>query len=630
MRRIPLRLRLTLAFAVGMTAVMFVLGFVLHERFERDLTNGIDMELRSRAQVILAAIARQDPSVILVGGNLIDPDEAFAQVLSPAGRILDTSPGVARAPMLSAGELRSATHDPISVTTRVSGVDDPVRLLAVPTRAAGESLFVVVGSTLGDRNEALARLTLLLAVFGSTALVVLSLGGWLLAGAALQPVERMRQEASAISESELDRRLRLPPADDELSRLGSTLNAMLARLEEAFRREGRFLDQASHELRTPLAVLKMELDLAAAQATDAEEMRAALVSASVEADRLVRLAEDLLVLARIRGGRLPVRRVAVDLPDLIGNVCTAYEARARSAGSTMAWSCDADVVSVDPSRVRQAIEDLLDNALRHGSPPIDISAHAADGLLSIAVRDRGPGFPPEVLAGPFEPFGHASQEDRDEGMGRSGGAGMGLAIVRAVAEAHGGSVVLRNPASGGAMVTLVLRTLPVGPDRTANAPTRRHHLTVILVKQRHANVEYPAEVVSDDGTHIVVQGAWVEEAARDLGFVRFEPGDMFTEHYWRDRWYSVKEVRGNDAVLKGWYCDVARPVRVADGVLISEDLDLDLWVSADRRTILRLDEDDFVASGLESTDHIAAAEARRALDELESLARDGFAGLGSA
>ena len=96
MRRIPLRLRLTLAFAVGMAAVLFALGFVLHAMFERDLTRGIDMQLRSRAQVILAAIARQDPSVILAGGNLIDADEAFAQVLSGAGRILDTSPGVAR------------------------------------------------------------------------------------------------------------------------------------------------------------------------------------------------------------------------------------------------------------------------------------------------------------------------------------------------------------------------------------------------------------------------------------------------------------------------------------------------------------------------------------------------------
>ena len=105
MRRISLRLRLTLAFAVGMAAVLVILGFVLHGRFQGDLTGAIDMELRSRAQVILAGIARQDPSVIKAGGSLIDPDEAFAQVLSSSGRIVDTSAGVASAPMLAPAQL---------------------------------------------------------------------------------------------------------------------------------------------------------------------------------------------------------------------------------------------------------------------------------------------------------------------------------------------------------------------------------------------------------------------------------------------------------------------------------------------------------------------------------------------
>ena len=189
MRRIPLRLRLTLGFAAGMTAALFALGFLLHARFEADLTRAIDMELRSRAQVILAGVGRQDPSVIRANGNLIDSDEAFAQVLSSSGAIVDSSRGVAGGPMVTVADLRTAARGPASFTTRVRGVDDPVRLLAVPIPRAGGSLFVVVGSTLGDRNEALARLTLLLAVFGLAALAVVSVGGWVLAGAALRPVE---------------------------------------------------------------------------------------------------------------------------------------------------------------------------------------------------------------------------------------------------------------------------------------------------------------------------------------------------------------------------------------------------------------------------------------------------------
>jgi Protein of unknown function (DUF402) len=150
------------------------------------------------------------------------------------------------------------------------------------------------------------------------------------------------------------------------------------------------------------------------------------------------------------------------------------------------------------------------------------------------------------------------------------------------------------------------------------------HVRVRLVKPRGRDVEYQAVVTFDDGTHIVVLGPWENQEPVDLGYVRFEPGDLFTEHYWRDRWYSIKEVRGERAGLKGWYCDVARPVRVRQGLLASEDLDLDLWVSADGRTVLRLDEDDFVASGLAESDPEAARQAVRALDELERLARDGF------
>lgn len=150
---------------------------------------------------------------------------------------------------------------------------------------------------------------------------------------------------------------------------------------------------------------------------------------------------------------------------------------------------------------------------------------------------------------------------------------------------------------------------------------------VRLAKKIRSDVEYTAVVLADDGNHIVVRAPWAEDGVRDLGFARFEPGDIFTEHYWRDRWYSIKEVRAGGGLLKGWYCDVARPVRAGNGSLISEDLDLDLWVSADEKTILRLDEEEFAASGLSRTDPPAATRALDALDELERLGGLGFAGV---
>ncbi|MGW7364862.1 DUF402 domain-containing protein [Streptomyces sp. NPDC054841] len=133
----------------------------------------------------------------------------------------------------------------------------------------------------------------------------------------------------------------------------------------------------------------------------------------------------------------------------------------------------------------------------------------------------------------------------------------------------------------------------------------------------------PAEVVCDDGTRVTVRAPWAGAGVRDFGFVRFEPGDIFTEHYWRDRWYAVKEVRGPDGTLKGWYCDITRPAAVSGDELVVEDLDLDLWVSADGTQILRLDEDEFAESGLADADPRAAEEAERALDTLELLARKG-------
>ncbi|GAA2442446.1 DUF402 domain-containing protein [Streptomyces mauvecolor] len=155
---------------------------------------------------------------------------------------------------------------------------------------------------------------------------------------------------------------------------------------------------------------------------------------------------------------------------------------------------------------------------------------------------------------------------------------------------------------------------------SAEAGTR---IEVVLVKAGRTKLRYPASVVSDDGTRLTVHAPWAVEGTRDFGFVRFEPGDVFTEHYWRDRWYAVKEVRDTDSALKGWYCDITRPAVVQGGELIAEDLDLDLWVSADGATVLRLDEDEFAESGLTERDPEAAARAVAALDELELLAKLG-------
>ncbi|MFE9599887.1 DUF402 domain-containing protein [Streptomyces hokutonensis] len=158
---------------------------------------------------------------------------------------------------------------------------------------------------------------------------------------------------------------------------------------------------------------------------------------------------------------------------------------------------------------------------------------------------------------------------------------------------------------------------------SVNSPDSAGQLDVVLVKAGRTKIRYPAELLSDDGTRLAVRAPWAGDGVRDFGFVRFEPGDVFTEYYWRNRWFAVKEVRDGSGELKGWYCDITRPATRSGAELVVEDLDLDLWVSADGTDVRRLDEDEFEESGLATSDPVAAAAAVAALDELEGLARAG-------
>jgi len=455
-----LRLRLTLAFSVSMAVVLSAFGAFLYVRLGAELMAKIDLELRTRGDTIVSAVSRRQPVPLQVGGGLIDPDEAFAQVLSPSGEILDTAPAVAAAPMLTTEALRSVSK-PTFLTRRVGGVNDPARLLAdrVSPGAAGEAV-VVVGATLGDRQEALHRLLLLLAIGGPVALLGASAAGWAVAGVALRPVERIRREAAAISVSDPDRRLPVPDTGDELSRLARTLNDMLVRLSDASEREHRFVDDASHELRTPLAILKVELDLAQTRTRSREELEGVVKAASAETDRLVRLAQDLLVLARTRRGRLRLAAESIDLKELLAQTVEPFT-RGSGMSPPIELTAFEGEARVDPARVRQAVQNLLDNATRHGRRPsgeacsIKVTAERDHGFVRIEVTDTGPGFSPEILDRAFEPFtrGPLSGEPGPSG---EPGAGLGLAIVKAVAEAHGGHVTAENTQTGGARVVLVL------------------------------------------------------------------------------------------------------------------------------------------------------------------------------
>ena len=451
--RVPLRLRLTLVFSVGMGIVLLGLGTYAYRRIDADLLASVDAGLRSRAQVLVdAAGSVRARDVVAANGTLIDPDEAFAQVLDGSGQIVEASSAVSAAPLLSASEAVSVV-EPMFSTRQLRPQDDPVRLLAVAADGSPRRI-VVVGATLGDVIEATHRLLLVMGTIGPLALLITAGAGWLLAGAALRPVEQMRREAEAVSASEPTRRLPVPRTGDELSRLATTLNSMLDRLQEALERERRFVDDASHELRTPLATLRGEIDLALTRRRAAPELEASLRSAQEDVERLQRLADDLLVLARTRGGRIPVRRVEASLVALTTRSVRSVENQAAAAGVTIDVDASDERVEVDPERMEQALRNLLENAIRytrHGGV-VRVSAQRLDGFARFVVADSGPGFPPDLLASAFEPFTRGRAE-----IAGPTGTGLGLSIVRAVAEAHGGSASVENTPDG-ARVTLDVRT----------------------------------------------------------------------------------------------------------------------------------------------------------------------------
>ena len=247
---------------------------------------------------------------------------------------------------------------------------------------------------------------------------------------------------------------------------------MLDRLEAGVQRERVFVDEASHELRTPLAILAAELELADRPERSPEDLRAAVGSAREEIDRLSQLAEDLLVIARFDQGKLPIARQPVELRALLERVRDRFARRAKSDQREIAVDAAAGpLVDLDPFRIEQALGNLVDNALVHGGGDVSLSATQEDGFVVLEVSDQGSGFDAGFEGEAFERFA------RGDGGRRGGGAGLGLAIVRAIAVSHGGGVSVVS-APGNSTTTVQVR-LPIGYSDSSGSAGRRSAVDVL-------------------------------------------------------------------------------------------------------------------------------------------------------
>ncbi len=457
-----LRTRLTVAVALVATFAIAASLFGLRVGMTSRLQSSLDHDQRVRVDRIIQS---------LVTDNKLPPDEPFAQVFAQTadGRwtFYSQTPAFGGTQLLTANQLQLASNQQVRIDLNLAALGGRGRLLAEPHVMNRVNVVVVVGSSLTELDRTRDLLLAGLTVGGSVLIALCAVGAWLLAGAVLRPVQRMTDEAAAIAtsatESTLRRRLELPRSRDEIAHLGATFNNLLDRVENAVQRERHFVDDASHELRTPLAILRGELELAASEAADPavinDPVRTTqlLARLSTEVDRLARLAEDLLVLARARSEH-DIHANQVDLLSLATRVAGRLPTRGRTR-RPIDVSGEAITVPWRSDHAERVLTNLLDNATRFAASRVAVTIESgSDGIgqpvARIVVSDDGAGFSSDFLPHAFERFAIA-----DRARTRSG-TGLGLAIVSELTEAAGGRVEAGRSPLGGAAVTV---TIPVAP-----------------------------------------------------------------------------------------------------------------------------------------------------------------------
>ncbi|MDF3301868.1 sensor histidine kinase [Streptomyces tropicalis] len=445
MGRLPVVARLVLAVAVTMSLVLTGAAGLVYWRVQTALDRQLHDDLTAYRHSLDRALRA---GTALPPG----PSGSLCQVLDARGRVLASSDAVSRRALLTPAEVASAVSGRTvrrDVGSLLPITPDTLRLQAERVTARGATRVVVAAVRRGHRDEALRELLAQLALASGLTLIAASYVGYRTARAALRPVERYRTAAATLADGAQKLRLDVPAdRDDEITRLGHTLNRMLDRLEASAEREHQFIADASHELRTPLSLLRAEVDVALHRPRSAGELTETLRSVDAEVQRLIALSDALLDLEEL-GSTDRLARTSVRLADLLGSAVAPHLRTAGQAGRGLTTDAAEATVDVDARWLAPAVGNLVHNALRHGRGTVRVTAAVLEDGLRLRVTDQGPGFPAEFLPRAFDRFARADAS-------RTGaGSGLGLAFVQAVAAAHGGTAHAENGADGTA-VTLSL------------------------------------------------------------------------------------------------------------------------------------------------------------------------------
>lgn len=340
-----------------------------------------------------------------------------------------------------------------------------MRLLATPVKIGGTPYVLAVAQSLADQEQLLrdVRRSMLLSI--PLALLIAAGGGYLLARKSLAPVAGMSAKARAISATNLSDRIEATNPRDELGQLATTLNELLARLEEAFALQRRFMADASHELRTPVAILQGEIDVTLSRDDrDAREYRDSLAVMRKTAARLTRIVRDVFLLARGDTGQYPVRNERFYLEEVVADTVREFRTLAAEQEVILREEHGSDIaITGDKDLIHRLVGNLVDNAIRHTPPQghVDVRCFIGSDGAHIEVTDSGAGVPAEIRDRIFDRFFRASSTDAGAALPiKRGGAGLGLPIARWIAEIHGGRLHLANCDEGGSTFVAVLPQAP--------------------------------------------------------------------------------------------------------------------------------------------------------------------------
>ncbi len=441
-----LRVRLTLWYVLLLALILAGFCTFIYLRLLRDLYTEADRLLVDEARGLSTALQTGDETNL--DGLLADvPAGTIVIVTNTAsGQALTSQSGSPQA----AADLSGMAIQPSSDTSvqSVTLAGDPTWRLATLTVTGADGTPWIVRVARSDRDvvAALRQLLVQMAFGIPLALLVAIASGLFLAARALDPMDAITRTAAQIGAEDLGRRLGLR-GRDELARLAATFDGMLDRLERAFEQQRQFTADASHELRTPLAMLMSQIDITLERPRSADQYQDALRSMREDVAELSRLVSELLMLARAEAGREPLAAEQLDLAELASGVASSMEPLASARNiQLVARDCgDAPIVG-DETRLMQLVVNLVDNAIKYTPPGgvVSVATRREPGWAIVEVADTGPGIRPEHRQRIFERFFRA-----DSARARSGGAGLGLAISRWIAEAHGGEIRVENRPGGG-------------------------------------------------------------------------------------------------------------------------------------------------------------------------------------